>query len=105
MIGRTRKFSSSRLQAGEQAGAEETRLAGTRSTQDHQHALGVAAAHPPQRIEPFGDLAVTAEEDRGVRLLERAQAAVGRAARFVRGRPGKVSGVETGAPKADPQTA
>ena len=47
---------------------------------------------------------VTAEEDRGVRLLERAQAAVGRAARFVRRRPGKVSGVEAGAPEADPQT-
>ena len=89
---------------GEQACPQEARLARTRGAEDDQHALRRAVAQAPERVEPLGDLGVAAEEDGGVRLLQRAQAAIGWAVRFARRRPGEVPRVEPGAPQADAQT-
>ena len=103
-IGRTRKFSSSRLSRASRPARRKLDLPEPEAPRITSMRSGAPPRIRRSASSPLVICAVTAEEDRGVRLLERAQAAIGRAVRLVRRRPGEVSGVEAGAPEADPQT-
>ncbi|TLD44435.1 MAG: hypothetical protein FAZ92_03337 [Accumulibacter sp.] len=91
------------LQACQQPGAQEARLAGARRTEDDQHALRRAVTQATNAVERLGDLRVAAEEDGGIGFFEHAQAAKERAVWLVPGWPGKGARMKSCALQADAQ--
>ncbi len=74
-------------QARQQARAQERRLPRSRRAEDHEQTIDALLANQPQLVDRANDLRVAAEEDRGVRFVERAQSRVRRAPPVVRRRP------------------
>ena len=77
-----------------QPGAQERGLARARGAEDHQQSRRRAGPQAAQPIDGLDDRRVAAEEDAGVRRLQRLEAAIGRAIRIALRRPGEESWVE-----------
>lgn len=91
------------LEPGEQACPEKAGFARARGAEDDQHARGGAVAELADGIQRLRDLGVAPEEDRGVRLLEHAQAAEQRTMRIPGRRPRKGAGVKARPMQPEPK--